>query len=150
MFLPDVPERVKNLLPQVKLIAILRNPLTRLISQYYHEKRKDRAAISFQDYVQSSIAMSWPPAGDLDFIRQQASVPRGFYADQLQHWRRFFPAEQLHVTSFEDLLSSPQQTMESVFNFLGIPPCTVDTSRALNSGRGQPEGRDRSQAASRT
>lgn len=134
VFLPEVPERVKAALPQVKLIAILRHPVKRLVSQYYHEKRKSRAAPSFADWVAQSRGMGWPVAGDTEFVRQNAAVPRGYYAQQLSHWLTRFPQSSLGVFTFEELTQEPQKTMNAVFRFLGLPEAPVDTSRVLNSG----------------
>ena len=136
MFLPEVPERVRQLLPDVKLIVILRNPVDRLISQYQHEHRKKRAGEDFEDYIAPSLAFDWPPKGDVESLRQRCAVPRGFYADQLRHWQTFFPAQQFLVLFFEELVRNSAETLKRVFEFLGLEPEAVDTSKVHNSGGG--------------
>lgn len=136
MFLPEVPQRMSTIMPQVRLIAIVRDPVKRLVSQYGHEKRKGRVDTDFAGYVEQSIGMDWPTTGTLPFVLQQAAVPRGFYADQLRHWQKFFPREQILVVSFEDLIARPGEAMERIFEFLQLSPETVDTSKVLNKGSG--------------
>lgn len=136
MFLPDVPGRVRELLPDVKIIAILRNPVDRLISQYQHERRKNRAEERFEDFIALSLSAAWPPEGDIEYLRQRCAVPRGFYANQLRHWQMYFPAESFLVLSFEELVKSPTVTLNRVFEFLGLEAQTVDTSTVLNKSTG--------------
>jgi hypothetical protein len=136
MFLPEVAGRVKATLPAVKLIAILRHPTRRLVSQFQHERRKGRARPQFADYVAISRNMQWPATGEVEWVRQQAAVPRGFYVEQLSHWLNHFPADRLKVLCFEDLRTAPQAVMTEAFAFLGLPDAPVDTSRVLNAGAG--------------
>jgi len=135
MFLPDVPARVKETLPDVKIIVSLRDPVDRLISQFYHEHRKGRSAGDFQSYVGESLLAGWPPAGgDVENIRQRHAVPRGFYADQIGHWLKFFPKERFHLLRFDRLISAPGPVLDDIFRFLGLPAHAIDTSAVLNKG----------------
>ena len=53
LFYPWVPGRMKKLLPDVKLIVILRNPVDRAYSHYHHTKRKKRETLSFEEATNS-------------------------------------------------------------------------------------------------
>ena len=136
MFLPDVPRRVRELLPDVKIVVILRNPVDRLISNYQHERRKGRTEESFENFIAPSLLSGWPAVGDMAYVRQRCAVPRGFYVDQLRHWQRYFPIQRFLVLSFEDLVKNTPATLNGVFEFLGIEQQTVDTSTVLNRGTG--------------
>lgn len=136
MFLPEVPARMAALMPHVKLIAILRDPVKRLVSQYHHEKRKGRAAGDFASFIAPSLELGWPVSGPVTEVLQKAAVPRGFYADQLRHWQNHFPRQQILAVSFEELLAKPDAVMGRIFTFLGLEPEAVDTSRVLNKGTG--------------
>ena len=137
MFLEEVPERALRCLPQVKIIAVLRDPVKRLVSHYRHERRKDRIAPGFSAYVEESIDLSWPPPRpNMEIVRQRLAVPRGFYEDQLRHWMRFFPRDRFCVVRFEDLVSESATTMARIFQFLALPDQRVDTSRVLNRATG--------------
>ena len=142
LFLPEVAPRMAALMPKARLITILRDPVKRLISQYHHEKRKGRVPGDFSAYVAGSMTAAWPVSGELEHVLQQAGVPRGHYADQLRHWQKHFPREQMLVVGFEDLIATPDAVMASIFAFLGLPPQKVDTSQVLNSGSGKGEVMD--------
>ena len=47
-----VPDRMKEILPGVKLIVILRNPVDRAYSHYHHELRKNRESLSFEKAIE--------------------------------------------------------------------------------------------------
>lgn len=141
MFLPEAAERACQVVPEAQIIAILRDPVDRLVSQYHHEARKGRAPGGFAAFVAPSLTADWPPEGDIETARQRCAVPRGFYADQLRHWLKFFPAERLCVLGFEDLLADPQATLDQAFRFLDLAPHPVDTSKVLNKGTGRAEDR---------
>ena len=136
MFLPEVPQRVRQMLPDVKLIVILRNPVDRLVSQYQHERRKKRAGQDFEEFIAPSLGVEWPAKGDIQSLRQSCAVPRGFYADQLRHWQTFFPAQQFLVLSFDEMVKNSAAAMNKVFEFLGLEAQAVDTSQVHNSGGG--------------
>ena len=135
MFLAEVPHRVKATLPDVKIIVSLRDPVDRLISQFYHEHRKGRAVEGFESYIADSLQTNWPVSGgDIEKIRQRHAVPRGFYADQLEHWLDFFPKERFHLLRFDRLVNDPRTTLNQIFQFLDLPEYDVDTSQILNKG----------------
>ncbi len=52
LFYPTVPSRMKKVLPDVKLIVILRNPVDRAYSQYHHSRRKGRETLSFEKAIE--------------------------------------------------------------------------------------------------
>jgi hypothetical protein len=137
MFLAEVPGRVREVLPDVKIIAILRDPVDRLISQYLHEHRKNRAPDSFEKFIAPSRHSEWPPVGEVEYVRQHCAVPRGFYEDQLRHWLKFFPANRLCTLSFEELVQEPTRALNRVFSFLGLASQPVDTSVVFNRNMGK-------------
>lgn len=118
LFLPHVPERVKQALPTVKLIAILRNPIDRALSSYHHQTRKKRESRPFAEAIQFE---NWPVARERF---HHAYLARGLYADQLEHWLKFFPKEQLLVLSAEKFFKEP--SLDRVCAFLGIPAWSGD------------------------
>ena len=49
LFHPEVPQRINQLIPDVKMLVLLRNPTDRAISHYFHEKRKNRENLSIKE-----------------------------------------------------------------------------------------------------
>jgi hypothetical protein len=134
IFFEEIPARVKNLLPEAKFVVILRDPVERLISQYRHERRKNRGGRTFEAYVALSFGNSWPPRGEIELIRQNCAIPRGFYEDQLRHWFSYFSRDQFCLLQFENLVKDANAVLSRLFRFLELPDYTVDTSEILNQG----------------
>jgi len=61
LFHPDVPERVQAVLPDVKIIVLLRNPVDRCISHYFHEKKYAHEDLSLQEALKADTC----PEGDM-------------------------------------------------------------------------------------
>lgn len=102
----EAPERIYNLYPDAKLIAILRNPMDRAISQY-------RNAIKAGEITESVTFEA--------FILQEKSViEQGRYHEQLQRYYSLFPQEQLLVLVYEDMRKNPELFMKQIYQFLGI------------------------------
>lgn len=118
--LPSIPELVRCELGDVKIIAILRNPVHRAVSAYKHLMK--RAAMEQRP---GDVGIS-PALGLEEMARafpKKRILEYGFYARYLRQWRKFFPPEQLKVFIFEDdLLGHPMRMIGETYRFLGIDP----------------------------
>jgi Sulfotransferase domain len=134
LFHPLAPERVAALVPEAKLIALVRNPVDRAFSQYQHEVALGREPLSFEDALEAegerlSGEVERMLADPAYFSRPWWDYTyrgRGRYAEQLERWLAVFPREQLLVVPSEDLLAEPEQTHARVLEFLGAPPHRLD------------------------
>jgi Sulfotransferase domain len=139
------PERMAELVPQARLIALLRDPVDRAYSDYQMLARKERELSTFEEAIE---AEGTPPLGTggntsvhedgLGLDDGSKYISRGVYVDQLRRWSRFFPREQLLVLKSEDFFEDPKQTLKRVLQFLGLPewepePSKLETKR--NTGR---------------
>jgi len=133
LFHPSAPERVAALVPNARLIALVRNPIDRALSHYHHEVALGRESLSFEDALaQEDERMR----GELERMRDPryfshawwnyTYASRGLYADQLERWLAVFPREQLLVVPSEDLLDRPAETYARVLEFLGAPGHELD------------------------
>ena len=131
---PLVPVRVARTLPDVRLIALLREPVERAYSHYQLMRRERREPLSFPEAI---AAEEKRLAGEVERILAEPSyrsrkhrnfsyVTRGLYADQLERWFEHFPREQLLVLRAEDLLASPAETYSEVLEFLGLQPHSLE------------------------
>lgn len=129
LFYPHPARKVARLLPHIKLIALLRNPVDRAYSQYRHNIRWGHETLSFEDALRTEETRM--RVGNLqlqtdknyhDFGYQRAAyLARGIYADQLAHWLDFFPREQLLIVKSEDFYSDPSNIYKATLAFLGLP-----------------------------
>jgi hypothetical protein len=109
--------RIQTVKPDAKLIAVIRDPVDRAYSNWMHlwsdglEPEADFVtAVAMED---ARRRRGWAP-----FWRYRSL---GLYGQQLEHARTLFPAEQIHVLRYRDLVDSPEQTLASVWDFLGVP-----------------------------
>lgn len=130
IFHPLAPGRVAGLMPRVRLIAILRNPVDRAYSHYHHEVALGREQLAFEDALdQEGERMR----GEIERMIREPSyfsepwwnhtyLARGRYAEQLERWLAVFPREQLLVLFAEELLRDPSETYACVLEFVGVRP----------------------------
>ncbi len=101
---PGVPERIRSVVPDVRLVYILREPLSRIRSMYAHmvltgrEKRPlDEAVLADETYLAPSR-----------------------YADNIRRYLEHFPREQLHLMLTDELQADPAAAVAAVTRFLGL------------------------------
>jgi hypothetical protein len=116
-----VAQRIKQHLPDVKLLVMLRNPVDRAFSNYWHTVKSGLEKESFDDALRLEEQRAREAADPfLRTIRPFAYVERGYYCQQLRHYLRFFPPEQLQVFLLDDWLSDPLAVLRKTFAFLGV------------------------------
>jgi hypothetical protein len=147
---PLVPERAAQLLPDVKLLALLRNPVDRALSHYQHEVRQGRETLSFPEAITAEPERL---AGEEERLRTEPGyysfnhhrysyMRRGVYVEQLRRWVQHFPRSQLLVLQSERLFRDPAGITAAVQQFLGLSPHTLgryDTFYAGKYERAMPE-----------
>jgi len=134
LFHPLAPERVREMVPEARLIALVRNPVDRAFSHYQHEVALGREELSFEDAL---AAEDDRLRGEEERMRRDPTYfshawwnytyrARGRYAEQLERWLEVFPREQLLVVPSEDLGGDPDGTYARVLQFIGAPPHRLD------------------------
>ena len=128
LFHPLVPERMARVVPEARLIVLLRNPVDRAYSQYYRSVRNGQESRSFEETVEeelASLAGAEAPGNassrDSDIRSAYNQLARGIYVDQLARWRQFFDEEQMLVVRSEDFFKRPVEILELTQDFLGLP-----------------------------
>ena len=114
----EAPRRIWEYNPGMKLIVVLRNPITRAYSHWNMERDRDVDPLPFWDALQAEPARLREA---LPYQNRKFSyADRGFYTGQLRRLWAFFPAEQVLVLRYEELLREPDETLGKVFDFLGV------------------------------
>jgi hypothetical protein len=134
-FLPLAPERVAAMLPEGRLIALVRNPVDRAFSHYQHEVALGREPLSFEDALAAEDdrlrgeeeRLLADPAYFSHAWWNHTYRARGRYAEQLERWLAAFPRERLLVIPSEDLLGDPAATHGRVLEFVGAAPQRLDS-----------------------
>jgi len=122
-------ERIWNYNPRIKPLILLRNPIDRAFAHWNMQRFKGREPLDFLDAVQAEpnrVAESSLQA------RRFAYVGRGFYSEQLERIFQFFPREQVKLIKFEHFRDNNRETLNSVFDFLGVKPLPRIRSKDRN------------------
>lgn len=137
LYTPGTAERIQAVLPEVKLLAILRNPVARAHSAYTHGLREwKEPASSFREALSlepERIAAGW---GMLWHYRQA-----GFYFEQLSRYYRVFDPSQIKVVLHDDLIRDTDGLLRDVFTFLGVDPDFKPDVSARPNVSGYPRSR---------
>ena len=142
LFHPYSAMRIHKQLPGVKLIAVLRDPVERAISHYFHAVARNNETRemmpSFQaDLEPLSEERSVLLAFKNDICHQQNSyIQRGYYSRQLSRYSDLFPAESLLLVSDSELYQFPGLTINRIYDHLGIGPLNhLQDFPELNKGQ---------------
>ena len=123
---PIVAKRILKILPKIKLIVLLRNPVDRAYSNYHLGVRSGTENLSFEDAIKLEIKrleeINEESKSSIEkYAIRRSYLAKGFYADQLKIWFEIFNSNQLLIISTEDLKSNPQKVINKIYNFLEIP-----------------------------
>ena len=107
MYLPDAeaPGRIYDIIPLVKMIAILRNPIDRAYSHYWMARGKHYVDMPFEEIVR---------------IRDQRIIHRGMYCGQIKRYFELFDPQQVLILLFDDVKKDPQSVLQRIYRFLGV------------------------------
>lgn len=130
LFDARVPRRVHSAIPDVKLIALLRNPIDRAYSHYNYIRNADLEELSFEEAIDAEGARLQE---DRKSFEHFSYLARGRYAEQLKRWFKFFDRSQLHVIRAEDFYADPIRTLRSTFWFLEREEIDVDPRKIHNA-----------------
>jgi hypothetical protein len=119
LFHPEVPARVAKLLPTVKIIILLRNPIERAYSNYQHSVSLGIEKRSFEQAIQPELEGQVYPIGSIAH-REQSYLARGLYAEQLARWLKIFPRKQFLILKSENFFQNPLENLNAVSAFLGL------------------------------
>jgi hypothetical protein len=106
----------------VKLIALLRDPVDRAISNYFHERRTGRETLPIVEAFAAEEARLARSADEPGDHRVLAYRRRGVYAEQLARYYSLFSPGQLLALPSERLFTTPGPVVDQVCRFLGVDP----------------------------
>ncbi|TKB43528.1 sulfotransferase domain-containing protein [Thalassotalea mangrovi] len=123
-FHPLAAERIKELLPGVKIIFILRNPIDRAICHYTDEKNARREYLPLIKALQmEEQRLSWSLTTQdyrSDAFLHATYKSRGHYKEQIERFLRYFDRQHIKIISIEEFNKSPLKILEQLYQFIGI------------------------------
>ncbi|HIF40173.1 MAG TPA: hypothetical protein EYQ74_03640 [Planctomycetes bacterium] len=103
-------DEIRDLMPDLKLILILREPKSRAWSEAKMEltliQERDTGTLQEGDY--------------LDFLESEKCRERGDYAAIIREWSARFPREQIYIGLYDDIVRDPRKLLTEVFEFLDV------------------------------
>lgn len=127
----EAPARISAMSKATKLIVVVRDPVTRAISDYTQtlSKRPDIPpfeSLTFKNRTAGLIDASW------------SAIQIGIYAKHLERWLRHFPLGQMLFVSGERLVRDPAGELGRVQDFLGLKRIIADKHFYFNKTKGFP------------
>ena len=100
------PERISKVLPDAKIILMLRDPASRSYSHYWHRVRTGQAIFRFEDEIRLSP----------EYI-----IEGSLYKKHIGHFMKFFPSEKMLIILFEEFVNDTQKIIDQTCKFLDVP-----------------------------
>lgn len=115
---PTAAKKIKQFVPDMKLIAILRHPVDRAFSSFHHNVRLGMEPIQeFGEAVSAEKARVIKNWGYPWYY-----IRNGLYTTHLQKYFELFDAEQIQIFLLKQLRQEPQVLFRKCFEFLGVDP----------------------------
>jgi len=140
LFHPHAPRRASAIVPDAKVVILLRNPVDRAYSHYQHQvkrviKGQSPETLSFEEAIEVEETILPKEVRKMlqseyyvsSTHRARSYLSRGIYIDQLLVWSRFFPRKQMLIVKSEDLFSDTTNVLKRMMDFLGIPHWAPET-----------------------
>ncbi|KAM5151816.1 uncharacterized protein ACMZJ9_010073 [Mantella aurantiaca] len=127
----EAPQRIYSMAKDTKLIVVVRNPVTRAISDYTQTLSKKPEiptfeVLAFKNRTLGLIDASW------------SALRIGIYALHLESWMQYFPLSQILFVSGEHLITNPAEELAKVQDFLGLQRIITDKHFYFNKTKGFP------------
>ncbi|MDZ4753797.1 MAG: sulfotransferase [Phycisphaerae bacterium] len=128
LFHPRCPARIAATLPSAKFIVMLRDPVDRAISSYFHAVQHGREPLPLEAALEAeserlahdAARMHTDPHAYGEHHQWNSYQARGRYTEQLDRYFALLPRSQFHIAFLEDLIRDPGATLAGIAAFLGI------------------------------
>ena len=141
LFHPLAPARAASMVPEARVIALLRDPAERAFSHYNERRSNGTEPLDFEDAVEAEGERC---AGEEERIladptyvsfahRHQSYLGQSRYALPVRRWLDAFPNGRVLVLPAEELYRDPQGTYDRICGHLGLPEHTLRDPRVHNA-----------------
>ena len=120
LFHPDVPGRIHKMLPKVRMVVLLRDPVERTISQLFHARKRGFEPLNPAEALAAESERL--RSGDPVSLQKHSYLSRSRYLEQLERYEGLFPHEQLLILRSEDLFTNPESIWSELLGFLQLKP----------------------------
>jgi hypothetical protein len=130
---PLAAKNIHDTIPSIRLIAILRDPVQRALSNFYHNRNylRNEPESTFEAAVQAE-----PRRREQNWGHPWYYMYKGCYYQHLKRYYDRFDAANISVHLFRDLKTDPELLLKRIYRFLQVDDSFVpDFSRRFNVSR---------------
>lgn len=145
------PERAAKVVPDARLVVLLRDPIDRAYSGYHYFRRRGSEPLeTFEEAIASEPErLNGEEAREIADphyhswrVYRWGYLRSSRYAEHLERWFDAFPREQFLFLRFDDVVAEPQRVLEQVQAHVGLPAHRNEQLPTLNSGSYEPMAPD--------
>ena len=128
LYSKDAPKNIKEHIPEVKIIVILREPVARAFSAWVHLTRDGREHLSFEEALADEprrIKENW---AEIWHYKEESK-----YYNQLKRYYDSFPKENIKVVIYEDFKKNQMRVYGEICNFIGVKSSFVPNMSAKHN-----------------
>lgn len=143
LFHPEVPARIHSLISTAKLIVLLRDPVERALSQYFHSRRLGLDHLDLEEaFAVEAIRLN----GSAEALKkslphlshqQHSYISRSRYEEQLMRFNQYFAPDQILLLKSEDLFRKPVYVWERILALLGLSQTSCPQLKPVYHGNGE-------------
>lgn len=111
--------RIKKIIPNVKLICVLRNPVNRIFSEYKYIKQNKNYNGDFRQFINET---------------NYNALEKGLYYKQLEPYFKLYDSKNIEIIIFEKLIQNEKEFIKKIYKFLGVDSNFIpqDTNEKAN------------------
>ncbi len=125
---------ISRVLPQAKIIVLMRDPVPRAYSHYF-EKHIQKAVNEFQQCVRNISIYECVNKVRTDYKELSVWLGSGVYHIHIQKWMQFWPKEQFILLKTEEMVLQPVSTLRKITDFLSLDPFSEKTAVSAMTAR---------------
>jgi len=117
LYYPETPERIKAIVPDARIIVMLRHPIDRLYSHYVMNLRHLFEPLSLEQALEQEaerVQQNW--GYDWHYVRVS------LYAEQVQRYFDLFGRDRVKVVLYDDFRKDPAAIVQDIYAYLGVDP----------------------------
>jgi hypothetical protein len=150
LYHPLAPRRIAHELPDVRLVAMLRDPVSRAYSHFQHERQGGFERLpTFEEAIDAEPSrlageeerMRADPGYNSFEHQHHSYLARGRYIEQLRRWWELFDKDRILIVRSEDFFANLDGELERVQRFLGLEPRPATRTPAYNAHTYEPMAR---------
>ena len=118
----EAADRIHSVIPDAKIVIVLRDPVRRAISHYYYSRNNNLEKRGFDDAFQTLEDLApGPEFGEIS-MPPFAYLARGLYQANIDYYESIFGRSNLHLIVLENLVRGPVRGVSQIYEFVGADP----------------------------